>query len=63
VGGPGGGAAESFEELEVEDGALDVSEVGVKRPSMTWTYMVHDHPFSSALEAVAGRLKGLMGNK
>ncbi|MEU0490486.1 accessory Sec system translocase SecA2 [Nocardiopsis sp. NPDC006139] len=56
-------AAESFEELEVEDGALDVSEVGVKRPSMTWTYMVHDHPFSSALEAVAGRLKGLMGNK
>ncbi|WP_436892101.1 accessory Sec system translocase SecA2 [Nocardiopsis dassonvillei] len=56
-------AAESFEELEVEDGALDVSEVGVKRPSMTWTYMVHDHPFSSALEAVAGRIKGLMGNR
>jgi preprotein translocase subunit SecA len=51
-------AAESFEELEVGDGELDVSTVGVKRPSMTWTYMVHDQPFSSALETFVGRLKG-----
>lgn len=51
-------AAESFEELEVEDGRLDVGDVGVKRPSMTWTYMVHDHPFSSAFETLAGKLKG-----
>lgn len=54
-------AAESFEELEVVDGELDVSSVGVKRPSMTWTYMVHDHPFSSALETLVGRLKGGRG--
>ncbi|MBB6118637.1 accessory Sec system translocase SecA2 [Nocardiopsis algeriensis] len=51
-------AAQSFEELEAVDGELDVSDVGVKRPSMTWTYMVHDHPFSSAFETLAGRLKG-----
>ena len=51
-------AAESFEELEIKDGRLDVSDVGVKRPSMTWTYMVHDHPFSSAFETLAGKLKG-----
>lgn len=51
-------AAESFEELKVEDGRIDVSDVGVKRPSMTWTYMVHDHPFSSAFETLAGKLKG-----
>ncbi|WP_017571512.1 accessory Sec system translocase SecA2 [Nocardiopsis halotolerans] len=55
-------AAESFEELEVEDGELDVSSVGVKRPSMTWTYMVHDHPFSSAFETLVGRLKGGRGS-
>ena len=55
-------AAESFEELEVVDGELDVSSVGVKRPSMTWTYMVHDHPFSSALETLVGRLKGNRGS-
>ncbi|MBQ1083774.1 MULTISPECIES: accessory Sec system translocase SecA2 [unclassified Nocardiopsis] len=54
-------AADSFEELEVVDGELDVSSVGVKRPSMTWTYMVHDHPFSSALETLVGRLKGGRG--
>ena len=54
-------AAESFEELEVKDGRLDVSDVGVKRPSMTWTYMVHDHPFSSAFETLAGKLKGRRG--
>ena len=56
-------AAESFAELEVVDGELDVSAVGVKRPSMTWTYMVHDHPFSSALETLVGRLKGDRGSK
>ncbi|GHC75304.1 protein translocase subunit SecA [Nocardiopsis terrae] len=55
-------AAASFEELEVVDGELDVSSVGVKRPTMTWTYMVHDHPFSSALETLVGRLKGGRGS-
>ncbi|MFV2198690.1 accessory Sec system translocase SecA2 [Nocardiopsis sp. LOL_012] len=55
-------AADSFAELEVRDGALDVGDVGVKRPSMTWTYMVHDHPFSSALETLVGRLKGGRGS-
>lgn len=51
-------AAETFGELEVRDGAVDVGAVGVKRPSMTWTYMVHDHPFSSPIETLAGKLKG-----
>ncbi|WP_131099634.1 accessory Sec system translocase SecA2 [Streptomonospora litoralis] len=52
-------AAETFAEAEVdEDGTIDVADVGVKRPTMTWTYMVHDHPFSSALETVVGRFRG-----
>ncbi|WP_017538959.1 MULTISPECIES: accessory Sec system translocase SecA2 [Nocardiopsis] len=51
-------AAQTFEDAEVEDGAVDVAAAGVKRPSMTWTYMVHDHPFSSGIETVVGRLKG-----
>ncbi|MBV2365819.1 accessory Sec system translocase SecA2 [Streptomonospora nanhaiensis] len=56
-------AAETFLAAEVgEDGTIDVSAVGVKRPSMTWTYMVHDHPFSSALETVVGRIKGAVGS-
>ncbi len=57
-------AAETFSELEVdENGHIDVVAVGVKRPSMTWTYMVHDHPFSSALETVVGKLKGQPQNR
>lgn len=51
-------AAETFEGVRVHDGQIDVGEVGVKRPSMTWTYMVHDHPFSSPIETLAGKLKG-----
>ncbi|MFW5416840.1 accessory Sec system translocase SecA2 [Nocardiopsis sp. CNT-189] len=54
-------AAETFADTEAADGAIDVSAAGVKRPSMTWTYMVHDHPFSSDLETVVGRLKGRGG--
>ncbi|MFC3999469.1 accessory Sec system translocase SecA2 [Nocardiopsis sediminis] len=50
-------AAETFGEAEAADGAIDVAEIGVKRPSMTWTYMVHDHPFSSQLENFVGKLK------
>ncbi|MDA8371745.1 MAG: accessory Sec system translocase SecA2 [Nocardiopsaceae bacterium] len=52
-------AAETFKEAEAgADKTIDVSVIGVKRPSMTWTYMVHDHPFSSLLETVVGKLKG-----
>ncbi|CAM3786194.1 accessory Sec system translocase SecA2 [Nocardiopsis rhodophaea] len=51
-------AAETFAETEVVDGKIDIAAVGVKRPSMTWTYMVHDHPFSTDFETVVGRLKG-----
>jgi preprotein translocase subunit SecA len=55
-------AAETFSEAEAgEDGTIDVADLGVKRPSMTWTYMVHDHPFSSLLETVVGKLKGPRG--
>src|SRR5690606_11098555 len=54
-------AAEMFEKLEVVDGRLDVAAAGVKRPSTTWTYMVHDQPFSTDLENIVGRVKNRMG--
>lgn len=54
-------AAETFGQAEAVDGRIDVTALGVKRPSMTWTYMVHDHPFSSALETFAGKVKTALG--
>ncbi|GAA3758948.1 accessory Sec system translocase SecA2 [Salinactinospora qingdaonensis] len=52
-------SAETFAELTVVDGKIDIAAVGVKRPSSTWTYMVHDHPFSADIENLVGHLKRL----
>ncbi|WP_106586234.1 accessory Sec system translocase SecA2 [Murinocardiopsis flavida] len=52
-------AAESFAEAKVVDGTIDIAAAGVKRPSITWTYMVHDHPFSTDFESIVGKVKNL----
>ncbi|MFC7329507.1 accessory Sec system translocase SecA2 [Marinactinospora rubrisoli] len=56
-------AAETFEALEPQDGRLDVEVAGVKRPHTTWTYMVHEHPFSTEFESVVGRVKNVLGQR
>jgi preprotein translocase subunit SecA len=56
-------AAEAFEEAEVVDGAIDVASIGVKRPSSTWTYMVHDRPFGSDMDNVVGHARRVLGNR
>ncbi|QVQ54765.1 accessory Sec system translocase SecA2 [Spiractinospora alimapuensis] len=50
-------AAETFEEVPVVDGSIDAESVGVKRPSSTWTYMVHDRPFGSEMDRLVGRAR------
>ena len=56
-------AAEAFEEAEVVDGSIDVASIGVKRPSSTWTYMVHDRPFGSDMDNVVGHARRALGNR
>ncbi|GAB3501006.1 accessory Sec system translocase SecA2 [Nocardiopsis coralliicola] len=56
-------AAEMFADATAADGEIDVSKAGVKRPSMTWTYMVHDHPFSSELENAGRNIKALFARE
>ncbi|GAB3204729.1 accessory Sec system translocase SecA2 [Marinactinospora thermotolerans] len=54
-------AAETFNEAPVVDGRIDVAQAGVKRPSITWTYMVQEHPFSTEFENAAGRIRSALG--
>ncbi|GAA3764862.1 accessory Sec system translocase SecA2 [Spinactinospora alkalitolerans] len=57
-------AAEAFDEAPVADGRVDVAGAGVKRPSITWTYMVQEHPFSTEFETVVGRVRNAVsGNR
>lgn len=50
-------AAETFAVAAGTDGAIDVAAAGVKRPSSTWTYMVHDRPFGSDMDNIVGRFR------
>ncbi|MDS1270546.1 accessory Sec system translocase SecA2 [Lipingzhangella sp. LS1_29] len=52
-------AAQTFAEVSVTDGTIDVAAAGVKRPSSTWTYMVHDRPFGSDIDNIVGKARRL----
>ena len=41
---------ETFEESEITGPDWDISEIGLIRPTATWTYMVHDNPFGTEAE-------------
>jgi preprotein translocase subunit SecA len=57
----------SKETFEAFDPATDLADQGLKRPTATWTYLVHDNPFGSEwermLKRVAGALKGRKSRK
>ena len=55
--------AETFRDAEVVDGELDVAAVGVRRPTSTWTYLVHDNPFDSDAEQALKKVRGLLRKK
>ncbi|MFC5752508.1 accessory Sec system translocase SecA2 [Actinomadura rugatobispora] len=50
-------AAEAFATLTATEEGVDLAAVGMKRPSSTWTYVVHDNPFGSLDERA---LRGLI---
>ena len=47
----------------VVDGTLDLADSGVKRPSSTWTYLVHDSPFDSGFEDTVRNVRSLLRRK
>jgi preprotein translocase subunit SecA len=49
---------EALSSVEVRDGRIDVSPMGIAGPSATWTYLVSDHPFHQELGT---QLMGMCG--
>jgi preprotein translocase subunit SecA len=52
----------AFEALTASEDGIDLDSAGLKRPSATWTYLVHDNPFGSlderALRGLISMFKG-----
>jgi preprotein translocase subunit SecA len=56
-------SAETFRLAEITADGVDLEASGLKRPTATWTYLVHENPFGTdidrALRSVARRLRKL----
>jgi preprotein translocase subunit SecA len=57
-------SAETFQTAPITADGVDLEAVGLKRPTSTWTYLVHDNPFGTdidrALRAAARRIRKLV---
>lgn len=53
-------AVQTFSELVVVDGKVDLEAAGVLRPSATWTYMVHDNPFDASVGHVLEGMRSVL---
>jgi preprotein translocase subunit SecA len=53
-------AAETFKEIEIRADGVDLAEGGLRRPSSTWTYMVHDNPFDTDAEQALQRVRAMI---
>ncbi len=47
---------QSFNKLNITNGNIDLSDIGLKAPSSTWTYLINDNPFEETFGI------GLIGN-
>ncbi|WP_222598447.1 accessory Sec system translocase SecA2 [Lentzea tibetensis] len=50
-------ASDTYASAPITADGYNLADSGVKRPSSTWTYLVHDNPFGSGLEET---MKGLV---
>jgi preprotein translocase subunit SecA len=51
-------SAETFRTASITPAGVDLDAAGLKRPTATWTYVVQDNPFGSAMERAMRRLAG-----
>lgn len=52
-------SAETFRTAEITTHGVDLDAIGLKRPTATWTYLVHENPFGTDIDRAirsAGRL-------
>ncbi|MGX7825065.1 accessory Sec system translocase SecA2 [Actinokineospora sp. 24-640] len=53
-------SVETLDTAEVTADGIDLEQAGLRRPSSTWTYMVHDNPFDSDAEQALQRVRAAM---
>ncbi|HEX4093655.1 MAG TPA: hypothetical protein VHZ33_33475, partial [Trebonia sp.] len=51
-------SAETFRTATITEAGVDLDAAGLKRPTATWTYVVQDNPFGTAVERAMRRLAG-----
>jgi preprotein translocase subunit SecA len=56
-------SAKTLEEAEFTEDGIDLAASGVRRPSSTWTYLVHDNPFDSDFEQTLKQVRSLLRRK
>jgi preprotein translocase subunit SecA len=54
----------TFRTVPITGDGVDLAAAGLKRPTATWTYLVHDNPFGTdidrALRSIARRVRKLV---
>ncbi len=53
-------AAETFETISITEDGVDLAADGLRRPTSTWTYMVHDNPFDTDAEQALQRVRAMI---
>jgi preprotein translocase subunit SecA len=52
---------ETFKTVPITEEGADLGSVGLKRPSATWTYLVHDNPFGTDIDRAVRSVGRLLG--
>jgi preprotein translocase subunit SecA len=55
-------AAETLKTVEITEDGANLDAEGLRRPSATWTYMVHDNPFDTDAEQALQRVRAMIKN-
>jgi preprotein translocase subunit SecA len=53
-------AVETFTTIEISSEGVDLTAGELRRPSATWTYMVHDNPFDTDAEQALQRVRAMI---
>ncbi|HEV2375949.1 MAG TPA: accessory Sec system translocase SecA2 [Streptosporangiaceae bacterium] len=56
-------SAETFQTSPITSSGIDLDALRLKRPTATWTYMVHDNPFGTDADRALRRLKGTVARR
>ncbi len=56
-------SAKTLVEAELTDEGVNLVAAGVRRPTSTWTYLVHDNPFDSDAEQALKKVRGMLRKK